>query len=293
MSARQKTRVALVGAGYVSTHHAAAIRKLKDVEVVAVADLDFPRALDLAKRFHIRGVGRTLADVTDSSPEVVHVLTPPSSHAEVTIDALSRGCHVLVEKPMAETAADCDRMIAAAQRSGRILSVSHSAPMDPTVAQALKLVEDGAIGEILAVDFFRSSEYPPYHGGPDMPACYRTGAYPFQDLGIHGLSLFEAFLGNLQDLEVQFESSGKDVNLRFDEWRVLAHCQRGIGQMYLSWNVRPMQNYLVVQGTRGVLHVDRMVQVCTRRGLLPGTEIRKYGAGSARFVIGYLGSRSC
>jgi len=196
-------------------------------------------------------------------------LTPPAFHADLSIQALELGCHVFVEKPMAEQASDCDRMIEAAQRTGKSLSVNHSARMDPIVLAALRRVKAGALGEVLGVDFFRSSSYIPYAGGPNLPPPFRNGSYPFQDLGVHALYLIESFLGEIGKLDTRFYSTGRDPYLMFDEWRVLAECAGGVGQIYLSWNGNPMQNELVIHGTKGVMHVDCYIQTLTVRRLLP------------------------
>jgi 2-alkyl-3-oxoalkanoate reductase len=262
--------VALVGAGYVSGHHLRALKSLDGVEVVALADSDLSRARDVAARYGVPVACQNLAEFVTVKPDVVHILTPPSSHAELTIEALRMGCHVFVEKPMAENAADCDRMIAAATAAGRVLSVNHSARMDPMILKALEIVAAGKCGAITAVDVFRSSDYPPYSGGPNVPPQYRKGSYPLQDLGVHGLSIFEAFLGEVERTEVVYRSTGCDPNLLFDEWRALAHCRRGIGQMYLSWNVRPIRSEAIVYGTRGILHLDFFLQTVSLVHTLPG-----------------------
>ena len=80
-------------------------------------------------------------------------------------------------------------------------------------------------------DFIRSSDYPAYSGGPAVPAHFRNGSYPFQDLGVHGLYLLEAFLGPIRHADIRYYASGLgDPNLVFDEWRTLADCERGTGQ---------------------------------------------------------------
>jgi len=189
---------------------------------------------------------------------------------------------VLVEKPMAETTADCDRMIAAARERKLVLSVNHSARMDPIVLRALERLRAGECGEITGVDFLRSSDYPAYGGGTALPAPFRNGSYPFQDLGAHGLYLMEAFLGPIQHADIRYYASGMgDPNLVFDEWRALLECQKGTGQMYLSWNVRPIQNELIVHGTRGVMHIDRYLQTLTVRKTYPAPKAvqRILGAG--------------
>ena len=275
-------RVALVGAGYVSTYHARALRSLPFVEIVGLADPDQARAEKLAGQFKIPAIYPSLEAMADARPEVVHILTPPSTHASLALEAMDMGCHVFVEKPLAETVADCDRMIRCARERGVALSVNHSARMDPIVLRALELVRSGALGEITGVDFFRSSDYPAYSGGPAVPPQFRNGSYPFQDLGVHGLYLLEAFLGPIRRADVRYYASGLgDPNLVFDEWRALVESDRGSGHMYLSWNVRPVQNELIVHGTRGVLHVDCYLQTLALRKTWPAPKPvqRILGAG--------------
>lgn len=276
----QKIRVGLVGAGYVSAHHLRALQALDFVEVVGIADVNFELAQQVARRFGVSAAFRSLAEMKPAKPDVIHVLTPPALHASIAIEALEMGCHVFVEKPMAETAEDCDRMIAAARRANRRLTVNHSARMDPVVLQAVDLVRSGVCGDVLGVDFFRSSDYAPYSGGPSVPVPYRKGSYPFQDLGIHGYSIFEAFLGPILSTEVRHRSSGRDLNLVFDEWRATAQCERGVGQMYLSWNVRPIRNEIFVHGTHGIIHVDCFLQTCSMVRSLPGPKFASAVVGA-------------
>jgi len=281
----QKMRVGLIGAGYVSTYHIRALQRLENATVVGIADLDSNRAAELARRFGIPAVYGSLAEMRAAKPEVIHVLTPPASHHQLTMEALKMGCHVFVEKPMAESVGQCDEMIAQAREAGLVLSVNHSARMDPIVLEALKRVKDGACGEVLGVDFFRSSDYPPYAGGP-VPAPYRKGSYPFQDLGVHGLYLLEAFLGRIESVDVRYASARGDVNLLFDEWRAMVHCAKGTGQMYLSWNVRPIQNELAIHGTRGVMRVDCFLQTCSVRRSLPAPK-------AIQLIFGAAGTSLC
>ena len=282
---KEKFRVGLVGTGYVSQHHLRALKKLDYVQVAAVCDLNLDRATKAAKEAGIACAYRSLDELGHERLDVIHILTPPASHCALTVQALKMGCHVLVEKPMAPSSDECDRMMDAAKETGRILSVSHSARMDPVVLEALRLVRQGACGDVLAVDFLRSSDYPPYAGGA-MPAHYREGGYPFFDIGVHGLSLFETFLGAIQAVDVRHVATGRDPYLTFDEWHGSIQCDRGTGHMYLSWNVRPIQNELIIHGTRGVIHVDCYLQICTVRKRLPGPKMVQ------RIVMGSTNSAS-
>jgi predicted dehydrogenase/nucleoside-diphosphate-sugar epimerase len=267
-----KIRVGLVGAGYVSGYHLRALKTLPHVEIIGIADLNQDRARQIADQYNVPAIFRSLQEMRGARPDVIHVLTPPDSHCALALEALDMGCHVFVEKPMAPTVEECDRMILRAQKAGRILSVNHSARMDPVVRKALELVRQGACGDVLAVDFFRTSDYPPYPGGP-IPPHYRAGSYPFQDLGVHGLYLVEAFLGDIQNTHVHPISTGRDPNLFFDEWHAIVQCARGVGRMYISWNVRLPRNELVIHGTRGVMTIDCYLQSCIVRKTLPAPKV--------------------
>ena len=115
----------------------------------------------------------------------------------------------------------------------------------------------------------RSSDYPTY-AGRIAPAAVSQGSYPFRDLGVHSLYLVESFVGPVRSLSVKSYESGKNPMLTFDEWRAYAECERGTGSMYLSWNTRPIQCELEIHGTKGVIKVDRFLQVCDVNRILPG-----------------------
>lgn len=293
-------RVGLVGAGYVSEFHIKALTRLPHVRIVGVTDLDRARA---------RATGLptfpSLRAMAAEGLDVVHVLTPPDSHAAVALEALRLGCHVLVEKPLATSLEDCDRLATETTSRGLRLGVNHSLLGDPLVRKALALVRGGAIGEIVAVEYLRSSNYPPYRGGP-LPAHYGDGGYPFRDLGVHPLYLLQEFLGDIHDVQADFRMSGRkdsDPNIHFDEWRALVRCANGTGNIQLSWNVRPLQHQVIIQGTRGTLRADLFSMFLVRRRHTPlpkaiervvnaigeaGSAIAQVTSNAARFLAGAI-----
>jgi predicted dehydrogenase/nucleoside-diphosphate-sugar epimerase len=260
-------KVGLVGAGAIAEHHVAALRGVAGAELVGVTDLDEGRARAFAERMGTRSFP-SLAALREAGADVIHVLTPPESHARVAVAALELGCHVLVEKPLATRVEDCERIRAVAERTGLVASVDHSLLFDPQIVRALDIARSGKLGRIVSVDILRGSAYPPYRGGP-LPPHYRSAAYPFRDLGVHALYLLQAFLGPIDDVHAAWESRGGDPNLAYDEWRALVRCRDGLGQLQLSWNVKPMQSQVIVQGTRGVLRADLFLMFLAKRMALP------------------------
>ena len=199
---------------------------------------------------------------------VIHVLTPPASHAMVARAALGKGCHVLIEKPVAEDAAEARALGQLARERGLVATVNHSLLYDPQVRRALDQVKSGALGQIVSVDILRGSEYPPFEGGP-LPPHYRGAGYPFRDIGVHCLYLIQELLGPIVDVDASWSSLGGDPNLAFDEWRAMVRCKRGLGQFQLTWNTKPMQSQIIIHGTKGVLRVDLFAMFHGKRSSTP------------------------
>jgi len=261
-------RVGLVGAGYISEFHASALKRVPNARVVGITDVVTSRAAALAARFNIPKVFPTMEAMINEGVDVIHILTTPETHAQLAITALDSGCHVLVEKPLAMNAEEVDSITAAAAAARKAVCVNHSLMYDRFVLKALRLVRSGAIGEPLSFDYFRSSEYPPYSGGP-LPVHYRNGGYPFLDQGVHAFYLAEAFLGAIEDVSTYRGTYGGDPNLLYDEWRVAAQCQRGTANIQISWNVRPLQSWFVVQGTKGVVRANLFAMWVTHTSKMP------------------------
>ncbi len=263
-----KFKAGMVGAGNICEFHVAAVKKLApDVELVGITDLDVARAQANAEKWGTTAY-KDLDALVAAGANVIHVLTPPSAHAKVALAALERGCHVLIEKPIAEDEAAAREIGEVAKRKGLVATVNHSLLYDPQVKKALDSVKAGGLGSIVSVDILRGSEYPPYEGGP-LPPWYRDAGYPFRDLGVHCMYLVQELLGPITDVEAEWQSLGGEPNLAFDEWRALVRCERGLGQFQLTWNTKPMQSQMIIHGTKGVLRVDLFAMFHGKRSSTP------------------------
>ena len=102
----RRTRVALLGAGFIAEVHLMVLRRLRGVSVVAVCDPVVARAQGLARRFAVdRSFGSVAELVAWGEVDCVHVLAPPDRHGEIVRECLDAGLHVFVEKPLAMTSA--------------------------------------------------------------------------------------------------------------------------------------------------------------------------------------------
>lgn len=266
-STSKTLRAGIVGTGQISEFHISALKRIPNVEIVGVFDLDRAKAEALAERFGLTVKG-SIAELRAAGADVIHVLTPPHTHAAVATQVLEAGCHAFVEKPLATDPEECVRLAQLAKAKGLQVGVSHSLLYDPQIRAGLEAARSGALGDIVSVDILRGSLYPPYPGGP-LPPQYRTAGYPFRDLGIHGLYVIEAFLGPIEGIDASFREGGGDGNLFFNDWRAVVRCAKGTGHIQLSFGVRPLQHQIIIQGTKGVLRLDLFLMFQAKRGALP------------------------
>jgi len=133
-------RVAVIGVGSLGQHHARILAALPEARLLAVVDRDAGRASEIAARHGVTA----LTDHRDLRPDLdaVTVAVPTSDHADVAADCLRRGYAVLVEKPMAATVQEAERLLAAAGATRRTLVVGHTERFNPVVRAAAARVRD-------------------------------------------------------------------------------------------------------------------------------------------------------
>jgi predicted dehydrogenase len=146
-------RVAVVGTGGVANHHVLSLKKEPAVEVTACCDLELDRAEAFAARHGIAGVYTDYRKLLESeSLDAVSVATSDVAHAPVSIAALEAGLHVLCEKPMATSVEEAERMLAAAEASGRMHMIQFSYRGVAALQRARQLVDQGRLGRIRHVE---------------------------------------------------------------------------------------------------------------------------------------------
>lgn len=157
-------RFGVVGCGKVAQLHAAALKSLAEVEFVAACDVHLSRAEGFASRHGVRAFADVATMLREARPEAIVIGTPHPLHAEATIAAADAGVHVLVEKPMAATLADCDAMIAAAERNDvRFGVISQRRFLEP-VLRMKAAIDAGKIGKpALGVFLMYSWREPTYY----------------------------------------------------------------------------------------------------------------------------------
>ncbi len=255
-------KVAVVGAGKQAGFHVQAIAQVPDAELVAVVDVNRERAAELAERAGARVVADLDAALAPGPgrPDVVHVITPPPTHAAVAVRVLQAGIHALVEKPMALNTEEARQMLRAAETSGAKLGTVHNYLFKPSIRRARELVAAGAIGDVLHVySYFGLSGDAAFLRGRGHWA-WRLPGGPLTDVVPHLIYLQRAFLPGTPELVGMAADGTLDDNSA--EMTALLRGGSASGVMRVSMRGQPNMKFIEVYGTRGMVHADIVREIC-------------------------------
>ncbi|MBR5308584.1 MAG: Gfo/Idh/MocA family oxidoreductase [Clostridia bacterium] len=193
--------VGIIGCGGIANgKHMPSLSALPNVRLVAFCDLIIEKAEEAAKKYGTPDA-KVYTDykelLKDESIEVVHVLTPNREHAEISIDALYAGKHVMCEKPMAKTAADARKMVEAAKATGKKLTIGYQHRQKPQSRYAKAVIEDGELGEIYYANCLATRR----RGTPNWGVFLNEeeqGGGPIIDIATHSLDLTLALMNNYE-----------------------------------------------------------------------------------------------
>src|SRR5438093_2444493 len=148
----RKTRVAILGCGPRGISHAGAYKKLPDVELVALCDLDEERLRAAGERFGVTQLYKSYEEMfAREELDIVNVPARADWHYPLTMAVLEHGVSALVEKPIALDLEQADRMVETARAKGVQLAVHHQRSVGPLQKKAKALIAAGAIGEVRSI----------------------------------------------------------------------------------------------------------------------------------------------
>ncbi|MBV7507581.1 Gfo/Idh/MocA family oxidoreductase [Bacillus sp. sid0103] len=198
-------KVAIIGCGGIAKgKHLPSLAKLKNVELVAFCDVLVEQAEKAAAEYgaeNAKVYGDYQELLQDESIEVVHVLTPNDSHAEISVAALDSGKHVMCEKPMAKTSAEARQMVEAAKRSGKKLTIGYNNRFRPDSQYLHQVCEHGELGEI----YFAKAHAIRRRAVPTWGVFLneeKQGGGPLIDIGTHALDLTLWMMNNYKPKSV-------------------------------------------------------------------------------------------
>jgi UDP-N-acetylglucosamine 3-dehydrogenase len=253
-------RFAIAGAGAIAERaHIPALANIPDAKVVAIQSRTADKADRVARALWPDDAARpkVYSDFDEmlarEHPDAVGIFTPNRWHCEFTVKALDAGAHVLVEKPMAPTAAEARKMVDAAAKAGRVLMVAMQRRFGGIERAIKDALASGAIGK---PNFIRARLS---HGGPQLWAPGQTwfttaseaGGGAMLDLGVHVADLAIWFMGEVDSVWGQVGTLAKQIAVD-DTGAMILHFKSGaMGVVEASWSSVPPLSAIEIYGTEG------------------------------------------
>lgn len=222
---KKKLKCAILGFGGMGHFHASQYPGQKDVELVALCDIDPKKFEDAEATINLGSSGKSdisslrkylsyeeMVKAEKGNLDMLDICLPAYLHAEYSIRAMKDGFNVLVEKPMALSVKDCDRMIAAKKKTGMKLMVAQCVRFDPGYKLLASLIESGKYGKLQKLDMYRYGIYPTGSSGWYMDANLSGGA--IIDLHLHDIDWLQSVMGTPKQI-VTFGNIG--VSGGYDE----------------------------------------------------------------------------
>lgn len=239
-------RMGVIGYGYWGPNLVRNFMELEGSEVAAVADRDAKRLEALARRWPaVKGTTRAEEVIADPSIQAVVIATPVASHHELALAALRAGKHVLVEKPLAQTAAQARELVEEAERRGLVLLVDHTFLYTGAVQKIRELAAAGELGQIYYYDSVRVNL-----------GLFQEDVDVIWDLAVHDLSIMDFVLGvrpvavhasGIRHVEGQHTNMAY-LTLRFDE-PMLAH-------VHVNWLAPMKVRRTLIGGSKKMIVYD-------------------------------------
>jgi len=256
-----KVNVGIIGAGIMGTLRLRSFKKLKNVNVIGVVDINAERAKEVAKKF---GVKKWFTDYKEllRNPDLdaVSVATPDFLHRDIVVAAGEAGKHVFCEKPLATTLKDCDDMLDACRKGGVKLMVGFTARFSAAAYALQKLVELGEIGEpIQGYDMINDTIYVPTEmlswAGKSSPAFFLTVHSADRERWIMGAEAEEVYATTSKKVL-------KDIGIPTEDFiQAIVYFRNGAKIIFeTNWilpNTYPMisENQIKVVGTKGCAYL--------------------------------------
>ncbi len=251
-------RWGFIGAGAIAQSMAADLQHCDGNRVVAVSSRTTSRAGALATQFAARVEPSIESLLTAADVDVVYIATPAPTHADLAVQALQAGKHVLVEKPFATSAAEAQRIVDAARETGRFCMEAMWTRFIPAVEAAKHEVDNGSLGQIrqLTADFSYAVTVNPQHH-----VFAREGGGALLDRGVYGVALATYLLGPVVSVSsvAAIGSTGVDEDVAV----MMAHQSGALSTVTASLRSRGT-NEASLRGTVSTLTLNEPFFAATR-----------------------------
>lgn len=240
----------MIGAGAMGRNHARAYGEIPGAELVAVADIDQARAAEISARHGGRAYHDYLEMLEAEHPDAVSIVVPTRDHFAVASAALERGCHVLVEKPITGTVEEAVRLLACAEKAGRVLMVGHIERYNPALQEMKRRLEAGQLGRIYQAKARRL--------GPFPSRIRDVGVVT--DLATHDLDVMRYLVGT--EVERVYAETQREIHTTHEDALngLLRFAGGVVGVLDINWLTPTKIREITLTGERGMFQADYLTQ---------------------------------
>jgi UDP-N-acetylglucosamine 3-dehydrogenase len=245
----KRLKVGVIGAGSWGKNHLRVFSELETVELMAVCDREAARAQSLGERYGVAYYTRFEELLEREAVEAVTICTPTTTHFEIAVEAVERGRHVFVEKPMVSTSEEAMRLLAKAEARGVHLMVGFIERFNPGVQRVKGLIESGVFGDVVLAFARRVGRWPERIGDVGV----------VKDTAIHDLDIMRfLFEQEPQSLYARMGSLGH----RFEDYAQIMLAFHGIqtGFIEANWLTPQKKRTLTVTCENAIVTLDYLTQ---------------------------------
>jgi len=249
-------KVGIVGCGWVSGLHVNAWRDM-GMSVAAACDVNEETAMQFAEKWKIPYYYTDLSGMLkNENLFAISICTPPQFHANLAVEALESGCHVVVEKPFTVTTKEADKVMDALHKSSAKLTIIHSQLFEPSMLRAVKQIKAGSIGQVIGMNAGMLHSKDEQMAADRNHWCHKLPGGRFGENLPHAVYLLQAVLGNLEVKSVYADKLGDCPWMPFDELRVILQADGKFGFIHINFNATGFNKvdvYADIYGTGGTL----------------------------------------
>ncbi|MGA3191543.1 MAG: Gfo/Idh/MocA family oxidoreductase [Candidatus Bathyarchaeia archaeon] len=246
----KKLGVAVVGTGFWGKNHARVYKELQETELLAVCDIDAERARSVAAQFGAKPYTSFRKMLQDRNIEAISVATWSTSLAKVATEAVKAGKHVLVEKPMAASVGQAEKLLEAAKKKQVHVSVGFLMRFIPGLQHIKKAVEDKTIGELVCATAKRVSQWPERIGDVGV----------VKDTAIHDIDVM-LYLFNKDPIAV-YAKTGSMRYKKFEDYAQVMLTFEGGKTAFIesNWLTPYKTRVLIATGSEAIMNLDYITQ---------------------------------
>ncbi len=231
---------AIYGCGMIANVHIKALMELESACILGVGDINCEKAKAFGEKYSLKVYADLQSILDDGEIDAVCFCTPNSTHAELALKALKNDKHVVLEKPMAITVAECDKIIEAMKKSKCLLTVISQLRISDDIIKAKELIASGALGKPLLCDlymkYYRSEEY---YSGSWKGTKGLDGGGALMNQGIHGIDILQYLAGDVKEVKSFNRTLLHDIEVEDTSVSVVEFTSGALGVIEATTSVYP------------------------------------------------------